>query len=105
MNILTQLMQHFGYTAAFTYIVPAVVLCSIARLGLNKGKVNIIPDIITHVLLLIGLGAGLVFQGTLMNLTGNAYRIWLYIYVSSFIISAVLSIVHLILYRKLSKLC
>lgn len=104
MNTLTQLMQYFGYAAAFAFIVPAIILCSIARLGLIKSKLNIIPDIITHILLLIGLGVGLIFQGALIDLTDNAYPIWLYVYASSLIISAVLSIVHLIMYRKLSQL-
>ena len=104
MNTLTQLMQYFGYAAAFAFVAPAIVLCSIARLGLIKGKLNIIPDVITHILLLIGLGTGLFFQVALVNLTDNAYPLWLYVYAASLIISAVLSIVHLIMYRKLSQL-
>ena len=65
MNTLTQLMQYFGYASAFAFVAPAIVLCSIARLGLGKGAPNIVPDIITHGLLLIALGAGLFFQVTL----------------------------------------
>ena len=65
MNTLTQLMQYFGYASAFAFVAPAIVLCSIARLGLAKGAPNIVPDIITHGLLLIALGAGLFFQVTL----------------------------------------
>ena len=37
MNTLTQLMQYFGYASAFAFVAPAIVLCSIARLGLGKG--------------------------------------------------------------------
>ena len=51
MNTLTQLMQYFGYASAFAFVAPAIVLCSIARLGLTKGAPNIVPDIITHGLL------------------------------------------------------
>lgn len=41
MNTLTQLMQYFGYASAFAFVAPAIVLCSIARLGLAKGAPNI----------------------------------------------------------------
>lgn len=104
MNTLTQLMQYFGYASAFTFVAPAIVLCSIARLGLGKGAPNIVPDIITHGLLLIALGAGLFFQVTLARLTGGSYPIWLYVHGASLIISAVLSVVHLVMYRRLSQL-
>ena len=102
MNTLTQLMQYFGYASAFAFVAPAIVLCSIARLGLTKGAPNIVPDIITHGLLLIALG--LFFQVTLARLTGGAYPIWLYVHGASLIISAVLSAVHLVMYRRLSQL-
>ena len=104
MNTLTQLMQYFGYASAFAFVAPAIVLCSIARLGLAKGAPNIVPDIITHGLLLIALGAGLFFQVTLARLTGSAHPIWLYVHGASLIISAVLSVVHLVMYRRLSQL-
>ena len=101
---LAEAMQYFPHIVFLYDITLVVVLLSIYRVVRSKGSYNPAPDLIVHVLLIIGVMRGLIFQGVLTDITNNGYNQYLNNLFIVLGLHIVLNVVFLFLvYRKWKK--
>lgn len=114
-NALKELMSYYYFEFNVYYLLGAIMLINTIKaakdyISIKKNNTDKIQsfkasyfDLITSILIMLGLGSGLLFQGALADISSEYSQIWISKMIIIAVISFVLFIVQLILYLFINK--